>query len=181
RSWLIGTRCPDSEGWKVGVDVIAPLISGRMVSDLRVFAAFPQVQFENAPFMVAARSSHAGARLDFVADWGCSSCVALARKTHKTQKEKRRGNAHTMPTVRTLHAGIDSPFAWLRLVVVVGLATLGGRGTGGGRAGGCGRSCCRGSKSSSASPAPTLRCRSRSRWSALPWAAWSWGGSATRS
>jgi MFS family permease len=52
----------------------------------------------------------------------------LARKTHKTPKEKRRGNAQTMPTVRTLHAGIDSPFAWLRLVVVVVLATIGGIG-----------------------------------------------------
>jgi MFS family permease len=33
-----------------------------------------------------------------------------------------------MPTVSTLHAGVESPFAWLRLVAAVLLATIGGIG-----------------------------------------------------
>ena len=33
-----------------------------------------------------------------------------------------------MPTVRTLHAGVESPFAWLRLAAAVVLATVGGIG-----------------------------------------------------
>jgi MFS family permease len=34
-----------------------------------------------------------------------------------------------MPTARTLHAGIESPFAWLRLVAALVLSTIGGVGT----------------------------------------------------
>src|SRR5919197_6054076 len=98
-----------------------------MASDLRAFAARRQ---DTIRILIAHGS---GARQPctalFIFDWGCSRCIALARKHARTPIEKRRGNAETMPTARTLHAGIESPFAWLRLGAAAVLSTIGGVGT----------------------------------------------------
>src|SRR5499427_5293571 len=50
----------------------------------------------------------------------------LTKKASTRRREKRAGkNVQTMLRFAALHAGVESPFAWLRLVAAVVLGTIG--------------------------------------------------------
>src|SRR5262245_7164042 len=52
----------------------------------------------------------------------------LGKEDPRDGEREAPGKRQTMPTARTLYAGIESPFAWLRLVVALVLGTIGGVG-----------------------------------------------------
>src|SRR5258708_27109282 len=50
----------------------------------------------------------------------------FTKKASTRRRERGAGkNAQTMLRFAALHAGVESPFAWLRLVAAVGLSTIG--------------------------------------------------------
>ena len=83
--------------------------------------------------MVSARTSHAGARRLFaglmlrdVRPLGKE--VGLEAIEQENRRERRKKRRIIMLTSGTVHAGIDSPQAWWRLVAAVVLSTIGGAG-----------------------------------------------------
>src|SRR5258708_32552020 len=55
-----------------------------------------------------------------------TKCVPLLKRASTRRRERGAGkNAQTMLRFAALHAGVESPFAWLRLVAAVVLSTLG--------------------------------------------------------
>src|SRR5260221_2376469 len=55
-----------------------------------------------------------------------TKCVRLLKRASTRRRERGAGkNAQTMLRFAALHAGVESPFAWLRLVAAVVLSTIG--------------------------------------------------------
>src|SRR6266851_5375068 len=55
-----------------------------------------------------------------------TKCVPLLKRASTRRRERGAGkNAQTMLRFAALHAGVESPFAWLRLVAAVVLSTIG--------------------------------------------------------
>src|SRR5258707_8263846 len=55
-----------------------------------------------------------------------TKCVPLLKRASTRRRERGAGkNVQTMLRFAALHAGVESPFAWLRLVAPVVLSTLG--------------------------------------------------------
>src|SRR5258708_8453437 len=55
-----------------------------------------------------------------------TKCVPLLKRASTRRRERGAGkNAQTMLRFAALHAGVESPFAWLRLVAPVVLRTIG--------------------------------------------------------
>src|SRR5262249_4381317 len=78
---------------------------------------------KSPPAIVTARQPCAGA-LDLVSCLGLLEPRAFAKKASTTPRETRREKRPTMLRFAALHAGVESPFAWLRLVPAVVLSTI---------------------------------------------------------
>src|SRR5262249_3789597 len=104
--------------------LVCVIVSSRSARTLPIFRPSRRphkMQFEKLGRPWQQRSSHAQERWTLCPDSGCSSCVLLQGNPRQDAREASAG----MPTFATLHTGVESPFAWLRLIAAVALGTIG--------------------------------------------------------
>src|SRR5438552_9531474 len=89
-----------------------------------------KTQFEKRPLLVVARSSYARERPTLRQIGVARTRAAWQGRRERTPIKRSGGeNAHSMPIFRTVHAGVETPYAWLRLTAAVVLSSIGSVGT----------------------------------------------------